>query len=106
MLAGGYVYFRGGDTATTSKAADNTPAKLAFTGGDQGFLSLKLERSEIVNHNVKKLTFSLPEPDMESGLPVASAVITKYKGPEMEKPVIRPYTPTSDVGERNTGMRV
>jgi hypothetical protein len=27
-----------------------------------------------------------------------AAVITKYKGPEMEKPVIRPYTPTSDVG--------
>lgn len=31
--------------------------------------------------------------------PIA-AVITKYKGPEMEKPVIRPYTPVSDVGER------
>lgn len=75
------------------------PAKLAFTGGEQGFLSLKLEKSEIVNHNTKKLTFSLPESDMESGLPVASAVITKYKGPEMEKPVIRPYTPTSDTGE-------
>lgn len=47
------------------------PAKKAFTGGDQGFLSLVLDKSEIVNHNTKKLTFKLPEEDMESGLPVA-----------------------------------
>lgn len=47
------------------------PAKLAFTGGEQGFVSLLLEKSEIVNHNTKKLTFKLPEEDMESGLPVA-----------------------------------
>jgi len=47
------------------------PGKPAFTGGDQGFLSLKLEKSEIINHNTKKLTFSLPEADMESGLHVA-----------------------------------
>jgi cytochrome-b5 reductase len=32
-------------------------------------------------------------------LKVASCVLTKYKGPEMEKPVIRPYTPISDEGE-------
>jgi hypothetical protein len=76
--------------------------RLDGTGGDQGFLSLKLDKSEIVNHNTKKLTFLLPEGDMESGLHVASAVITKYKGPEMEKPVIRPYTPTSDVDQRGT----
>lgn len=88
-----------------SKEGENVPAstggapKFAFTGGEQGFLSLKLEKSEVVNHNTKKVTFALPEPDMESGLPVASAVITKYKGPEMEKPVIRPYTPISDVGK-------
>jgi hypothetical protein len=30
-----------------------------------------LEKSEIVNHNTKKLTFKLPEEDQESGLPVA-----------------------------------
>ena len=33
---------------------------------------------------------------------VTAAVITKYKGPEMEKPVIRPYTPTSDVDQKGT----
>lgn len=31
-----------------------------------------------------------------------AAVITKYKGPEMKKPVIRPYTPISDVDQKGT----
>jgi cytochrome-b5 reductase len=89
-------------TSAAAEATPKGPAKPAFTGGDQGFISLVLEKSEIVNHNTKKLTFKLPEEDMESGLPVASAVITKYKGPEMQKPVIRPYTPISDVDQRGT----
>jgi hypothetical protein len=54
-------------------AIGTASGKKAFTGGDQGFQSLLLEKSEIVNHNTKKLTFKLPEPDMESGLPVACA---------------------------------
>jgi cytochrome-b5 reductase len=85
-----------------------------FTGGDQGFVSLKLEESEVINSNTKRLKFSFPEGDQVSGLHVAcmsslesmhwiivligyvAALLTKYKGPEMEKPVLRPYTPTSD----------
>jgi cytochrome-b5 reductase len=51
---------------------------------------------EDVNHNTKKLRFALPEGDQVSGLSVASALLTKYKGPGMEKAVIRPYTPVSD----------
>lgn len=77
-LAGGYLYMRGGEAPAGLKS--NAPegskipgasGKKAFTGGDQGFVSLLLEKSEIVNHNTKKLTFKLPESDMESGLPVA-----------------------------------
>ncbi|KAF2236040.1 NADH-cytochrome b5 reductase [Viridothelium virens] len=74
--------------------------KAAFKGGDQGFISLKLDNVENINHNTKKFRFSLPEEDDVSGLKIASALITKYKGPEMEKPVIRPYTPTSDEDSR------
>lgn len=62
------------------RARAGQPAKPAFTGGEQGFLSLKLDKSEIINHNTKKLTFLLPEEDMESGLHVActsSMCITK-----------------------------
>jgi cytochrome-b5 reductase len=75
------------------------PAKPAFTGGDQGFVSLVLENVEIVNHNTKKLRFKLPEDDNVSGLHIASAILTKYKGPEDEKPTLRPYTPVSDEGK-------
>jgi cytochrome-b5 reductase len=31
---------------------------------------------------------------------IVAALITKYQGPEMEKPVIRPYTPVSDEDSR------
>ena len=98
---------------TTKTAA---PKSKTFTGGDQGWIDLKLEHVENVNKNVKKFRFALPNEDDVSGLPVActscccsscgdsltdhavAALLTKYKGPEMEKPVIRPYTPTSDEG--------
>jgi cytochrome-b5 reductase len=90
-LTGAYFYMRGGDSpsgqkgnAPPSAEANKIPAstgalgKKAFTGGDQGFVSLLLEKSEVVNHNTKKLTFKLPEPDMESGLPVACRKTTLY----------------------------
>ncbi|KAL9596880.1 MAG: hypothetical protein Q9219_005506 [cf. Caloplaca sp. 3 TL-2023] len=67
-----------------------------FVGGDQGWLDLKLDSVEEVNHNTKKFRFALPDKTDVAGLSVASALLTKYKGPEMEKPVIRPYTPVSD----------
>jgi len=118
LSGGGYYYYNQGDNAAKIKSAtknaeakvkdvagqgkakaEGAVAKAAFTGGDQGFISLKLESVEMINHNTKKFRFALPENDQVSGLHVASAILTKYKGPEMEKPVIRPYTPVSDEGE-------
>lgn len=81
-----------GSKNTTVKASGNK----AFTGGDQGWIDLKLQSVENINHNTKKLSFALPNKDDVSGLQVASALLTKYKGPEMEKAAIRPYTPVSD----------
>jgi cytochrome-b5 reductase len=78
--------------------AEGSIAKAAFTGGGQGFVSLKLASVENVNHNTKKFRFELPEEDQVSGLHVASALLTKYKGPEMEKPAIRPNTRLSEEG--------
>lgn len=118
-LAGvGYYFYNQGDNAAKVKSAakdaeakakdvvgapkskaDSATAKKALTGGDQGFISLKLESVENINHNTKKFRFLLPESDQVSGLTVASALLTKYKGPEMEKPAIRPYTPVSDEGK-------
>jgi cytochrome-b5 reductase len=87
-----------GAVGAAKDKAEGVTGKAAFTGGDQGFISLKLESVENINHNTKKFRFALPEEDQVSGLKIASALLTKYKGPEMEKPAIRPYTPTSDEG--------
>ena len=82
-VSGGYFYTRRSsptgqagnappsEEAQKIPASSDKPGKPAFTGGDQGFLSLKLDKSEVINHNTKKLTFLLPEEDMESGLHVA-----------------------------------
>ncbi|KAK7510362.1 uncharacterized protein IWZ02DRAFT_505672 [Phyllosticta citriasiana] len=104
--AGAWWYSSSGAKAAApapSEEAKNIPAKadsLAFKGGDQGFISLKLEEVETLSHNTKRFRFALPDSDNVSGLAVASALLTKFKGPEMEKPVIRPYTPTSDEDAR------
>lgn len=73
---------------------------MALTGGDQGFVSLLLEDVELINHNTKRFRFKLPEEDMVSGLTVASAILTKFKPEDAEKPVLRPYTPISDEDQK------
>lgn len=39
---------------------------------------------------------------MVPGLPIASAVLTKYKGPEDQKATLRPYTPINDESKTPT----
>lgn len=82
------------EESTVPKTVDKPSA--AFTGGDQGWIDLKLESSEPVSHNTKRLRFALPDAENVSGLHIASSILTKYKGPEQEKPTIRPYTPIND----------
>lgn len=85
-----------------AKAKDAVPGvgdKKAFTGGEQGFVSLLLSEVENINHNTKRFRFKLPEEDMVSGLTVTSAVLTKFQAPGADKPVVKPYTPISDEGK-------
>jgi cytochrome-b5 reductase len=49
-----------------------------------------------VTHNTKLFTFELPEPESTLGLIVNSCILTRYKGLEDAKPIVRPYTPVSD----------
>ncbi|KAM0694548.1 hypothetical protein Q7P36_004904 [Cladosporium allicinum] len=95
-LGAGYWYTAGRTVQAEAPAEPKKDAPKCFTGGDQGFIKLPLESTEVINHNTKKLRFKLNDEDAVSGLSVASALITKYKGPEMTKPAIRPYTPVSD----------
>ena len=56
--------------------------------GDQGFIDLKLESVEEINHNTKKFRFALPNSDNVLGLSIALALLTKYKGLKINKPII------------------
>lgn len=55
--------------ADDAKAA--APVARTFTGGDQGFIDLKLADVVDYNHNTKVLKFELPDPEHVSGLSVA-----------------------------------
>lgn len=69
--------FLGNKRDVHAEAPSDAPKK-AFTGGDQGFISLKLVEVENYNHNTKKFKFALPEEDMVSGLQVACKPASKH----------------------------
>ncbi|KAL8878501.1 MAG: hypothetical protein Q9198_003696 [Flavoplaca austrocitrina] len=50
------------------------PAQKTFKGGEQGWVDLKLENVEEINHNTKKFRFALPDKDDVSGLEIACAL--------------------------------
>lgn len=66
--AGGYYFLQSGAPAVPAVVKEPTKT---FIGGDQGWVDLKLESVDIVNHNTKKFRFALPEADAVSGLEVA-----------------------------------
>ena len=80
-----------------TKTAKESPKTLT---DPNAWVSLKLSRSEDLSHNTKRLTFALPTDEHVIGLNTASALLTKYKGPNDEKPTIRPYTPVSDEDDK------
>ena len=75
LAAGGGYWYYSQQTDPDARARGGVPAapsgKKAFVGGDQGFVSLKLESVDNVNHNTRKLRFALPEGDDVSGLNIA-----------------------------------
>ncbi|CRG92068.1 hypothetical protein PISL3812_09123 [Talaromyces islandicus] len=71
------------------------PSNKVFGGGLAG--GLKLQTSEAVNHNTKRLRFSFPRPDAETGLTYVSSVLTASWPKGSFTPVLRPYTPVSNV---------
>ncbi|EER29264.1 Oxidoreductase NAD-binding domain containing protein [Coccidioides posadasii C735 delta SOWgp] len=96
LAAGGaYYYWQRQQSPQALEAALKERSKV-FVGGDQGWVDLKLAGIETLSHNVKRFRFEFPDPESVSGLHIASALLTKYKGPKDEKPTIRPYTPVSE----------
>lgn len=72
---GGYTFLGNKAPASADAPAPKKEAqkldKRAFTGGDQGFIDLKLKEAKDYNHNTKSFVFELPESDQVSGMNVA-----------------------------------
>lgn len=64
-----------------------------------GFTTLRLQSSTVMNHNMKLLRFSLPDPNATSGLSLTSATLTISFPSGSWLPVLRPYTPVSEFSE-------
>ncbi|KIV79216.1 hypothetical protein PV11_06786 [Exophiala sideris] len=62
----------------------------------KGFTELKLQSTEQVNHNVKKLTFALPDDESVTGLAPITSLLTRHTPEGAWIPVFRPYTPVSE----------
>ncbi|KAF9362545.1 NADH-cytochrome b5 reductase [Mortierella sp. NVP85] len=96
--AAAYAYY--GDklgSATAPKAQAAVAARkepVSSALNPKEFVDFKLKSVHKLTHNTSRFTFELQE-DQNLGLDVTSCVVTKFVG-EDGKPVIRPYTPTSD----------
>ncbi|KAK2786898.1 NADH-cytochrome b5 reductase [Onygenales sp. PD_12] len=95
-LAAGAGAYYWQSSASSAPAVEPKERSKTLTGGDQGWVNLKLAKIEHVSHNTKKFRFEFDDPEAVSGVHIASAILTKYKGPTDAKPTIRPYTPVSD----------
>ncbi|GAD98908.1 hypothetical protein PVAR5_7611 [Paecilomyces variotii No. 5] len=62
-----------------------------------GFKSLRVQSVQTVNDNTKRLVFEFPDPDARSGLSLTSALLTIMRPEGRWLPVLRPYTPISDL---------
>lgn len=79
----------------TSASGTKPPFAVA---GPLSLKTLKLTSSEKVNHDVKKLRFELPSATTKSGLTLTSALLTISFPNGGWAPVLRPYTPVTDLG--------
>ncbi|KAJ5997716.1 hypothetical protein N7522_009376 [Penicillium canescens] len=81
----------------TGHAESNEPPKV-FSGF--GFTTLRLQSAKDVNHNTKRLVFEFPDQNAKSGLTLTSALLTISRPEGRWLPVLRPYTPISDLDQR------
>ncbi|KUJ09955.1 ferredoxin reductase-like protein [Mollisia scopiformis] len=77
---------------------NSAPAKVFGKG--PAFTSLRLDSVETLSHDTKRFRFKLPSETTVSGLNLTSAVLTFSRPAGQFFPVVRPYTPISDLSVR------
>lgn len=113
----GYVGYRYYTTTSIFFTQAHAEAPISKKVSWSGFTELKLESAEMVNHNVRRLTFALPESDSITGIApisrfqaskrdlyicfnhILASMLTRHTPEGAWIPVIRPYTPVSDNGK-------
>ncbi|KAE8381957.1 hypothetical protein BDV26DRAFT_278370 [Aspergillus bertholletiae] len=82
-----------------ARAESNEPPVM-FSGF--GFTTLRVQSVKAVNHNTKRLVFEFPDKNARSGLSLTSALLTFSRPAGRWLPVVRPYTPISDLNQQGT----
>ncbi|KAB8237113.1 hypothetical protein ETB97_010116 [Aspergillus alliaceus] len=80
--------------------AESNEPPVMFSGF--GFTTLRLQSVKAVNHNTKRLVFEFPDKNARSGLSLTSALLTFSRPNGRWLPVVRPYTPISDLNQQGT----
>ncbi|KAE8153605.1 hypothetical protein BDV25DRAFT_149154 [Aspergillus avenaceus] len=83
-----------------SAHAESNECPVMFSG--LGFTTLRVQSVKAVNHNTKRLVFEFPDQNARSGLSLTSALLTFSRPKGRWLPVIRPYTPISDLNHQGT----
>ncbi|KAJ5673876.1 hypothetical protein N7462_009315 [Penicillium macrosclerotiorum] len=96
-VAGVGTYFGSRSFLLPMGHAESTEPMKVF--GSFGLKTLRLQDIQKVNHNTKRFKFEFPDKDASSGLSLTSALLT-YSWPAGQWfPVLRPYTPISNLDQ-------
>ncbi|KKK23835.1 hypothetical protein ARAM_004534 [Aspergillus rambellii] len=99
LAVGGLSTYAASRYLTPTAFADSPEPKKIF-GMGPAFKYVRLQSSETINHNTKRLRFELPGGESsQSGLRLTSALLTLSWPKGNWVPVIRPYTPVSKLDE-------
>ncbi|KAJ5403321.1 hypothetical protein N7509_003192 [Penicillium cosmopolitanum] len=98
-VAGAGTYY-GTRSLLPSGHAESIEAPKVF--GGFGPKTLRLQSVDQVNHNTKRLVFEFPDQSAKSGLTLTSALLT-FSWPQGRwLPVLRPYTPISNLEQEGS----
>eukprot|EP00126_Sphaerothecum_destruens_P015362 Sdes_comp9325_c0_seq1m811 len=77
--------------------------KKSYSAFDENeFMRYRLESSQDVSPTTKKLTFQLHSPFAQTGVFPSSYLLTRFKAPATNQPVVRPYTPITSPRHRGS----
>ncbi|KAF7892844.1 uncharacterized protein EAF02_000382 [Botrytis sinoallii] len=93
---GAFTYYSISDKKTEQGTSNQQSPPKTF-GGGPAFTSLQLHSVEKLNHDSSRFRFRLPTEDSVSGLSLISSLLTLTKPAGQWRPVVRPYTPISDL---------